>query len=104
MILRSLSSILRMGYTRNNLNCLTPQTAGEMENKIKINRIKAVLAEKDVSHKELAIRVGIAPNSVTRICNNEFQPTLKLLREIALALDVDIRELLIPTRVPQSTQ
>jgi len=52
----------------------------------------------------LAIRVGIAPNSVTRICNNEFQPTLKLLREIALALDVDIRELLIPTRVPQSTQ
>ena len=69
-----------------------------MENKIKINRIKAVLAEKDVSHKELAIRVGIAPNSVTRICNNEFQPTLKLLREMALALDVDIRELLIPTR------
>lgn len=69
-----------------------------MEKKIKINRIKAVLAEKDISHKELATRVGIAPNSVTRICNNEFQPTLKLLREIALALDVDIRELLIPTR------
>ena len=55
-----------------------------MEKKIKINRIKAVLAEKDISHKELAIRVGIAPNSVTRICNNEFQPTLKLLREMAL--------------------
>lgn len=69
-----------------------------MEQKIKINRIKAVLVEKDMSHKELATRVGIAPNSVTRICNNEFQPTLKLLREMALALDVDIRELLIPTR------
>ena len=69
-----------------------------MEKKIKINRLKAVLAELDISHKELAIRVGIAPNSVTRICNNEFQPTLKLLREIALALDIDIRELLIPTR------
>ena len=100
MILRSLSSLLRLGYPRNSLNCLAPQTAGEMENKIKINRIKAVLAEKDISHKELAIRVGIAPNSVTRICNNEFQPTLKLLREIALALDVDIRELLIQTRHP----
>lgn len=84
---------------RNNLNCLAPQTAEEkMEKKLKINRIKAVLAEKDISHKELATRVGIAPNSVTRICNNEFQPTLKLLREIALALDIDIRELLIPTR------
>jgi putative transcriptional regulator len=70
----------------------------KMEKKTKINRIKAVLAEKDISHKELAIRVGIAPNSVTRICNNEFQPTLRLLRDIALALDVDIRELLIPTR------
>jgi putative transcriptional regulator len=69
-----------------------------MEKKMKINRIKTVLTEKDISHKELANRVGIAPNSVTRICNNEFQPTLKLLREIALALDVDIRELLIPTR------
>ena len=98
MIPRSLSSLLRVSYTRNSLNCLAPQTAGEMEKKTKINRIKAVLAEKDISHKELAIRVGIAPNSVTRICNNEFQPTLKLLRDMALALDIDIRELLIPTR------
>ena len=98
MIYRSLSSLLRVSYTRNSLNCLAPQTAGEMEKKTKINRIKAVLAEKDVSHKELAIRVGIAPNSVTRICNNEFQPTLKLLRDMALALDIDIRELLISTR------
>jgi putative transcriptional regulator len=69
-----------------------------MEKKLAVNRIKAVLAEKGISHKELARRVGIAPNSVTRIGNNEFQPTLKLLREIALALEVDIRELLIPTR------
>lgn len=69
-----------------------------MEKKIKINRIKTVLAEKDISHKELANRVGVAPNSVTRICNNEFQPTLKLLRNIAVALDVDIRELLISTK------
>ena len=69
-----------------------------MEKKIKINRIKTVLVEKDISHKELANRVGIAPNSVTRICNNEFQPTLKLLRNIAVALDVDIRELLISTK------
>jgi|GEM_PF-1679415 len=49
-----------------------------MGEKIKINRIKAVLAKKDIS---------------TRICNNESQPTLKLLREIALALEVDIRSL-----------
>lgn len=98
MILRNLSLKGLASYARNTLNWLYPQTAGEMEQKIKINRIKAVLAEKDMSHKELAIRVGIAPNSVTRICNNEFQPTLRLLRDMALALDVDIRELLIPTK------
>lgn len=98
MILRNLSLLGLVSYARNTLNWLYPQTAGEMEQKIKINRIKAVLAEKDMSHKELATRVGVAPNSVTRICNNEFQPTLRLLREMALALDVDIRELLIPTK------
>lgn len=66
--------------------------------KLKINRIKAVLAEKDIAHKELAEMVGLVPNSITRICNNESQPSLKLLYDIAMALDVDIRELLITTK------
>jgi len=69
-----------------------------MSDKIKINRLKVVLAEKEVSQKLLAEMVGKAPNTITRICNNDSQPTLKLLREIALALDVDIRELLLPTK------
>lgn len=66
-----------------------------MAEKLKINRIKAVLAEKDISHKELAGMVGKTPSAITRICNNDFQPTLKLLREIAIVLDVSICELLI---------
>ena len=65
--------------------------------KIKINRLKVVLAEKDISHKDLAKMVNKSPNTITRICNNESQPILKLLREIALALGVDIRELLVST-------
>jgi len=69
-----------------------------MEEKIKINRLKVVLAEKDISHKKLAERIGMVPNSITRICNNESQPSLMVLRQIALELDVDIRELLIPTK------
>ncbi len=69
-----------------------------MAEKIKINRIKVVLAEKEISQKSLAKMVNKAPNTITRICNNESQPKLGLLREIALALDVDIRELLIPTK------
>lgn len=69
-----------------------------MADKIKINRLKVVLAEKEVTQRELAKRVNKAPNTITRICNNKSQPTLKLLREISLALDVDIRDLLLPTK------
>lgn len=68
------------------------------EEKIKINRLKVVLAEMEISHKELAERVGKTPNTITRICNNESQPTLKFLREIALTLDIDIKDLLISTK------
>lgn len=69
-----------------------------MAGKIKINRIKSVLVEKDFAQKDLAKKVKRTPNTITRICNNDSQPTLKLLREIALALNVDIRELLLPTK------
>jgi putative transcriptional regulator len=68
-----------------------------VKEKIRINRIKVVLAEKEISQKDLAKMVGKVPNTITRICNNESQPTLRLLYEIAIALKVDIRELLIPT-------
>lgn len=69
-----------------------------MAEKLKLNRIKAVLAEQDVKQKELAERVGLSTNSIARICNNESQPTLKHLYDIAKALDVDIRELLVKTK------
>jgi putative transcriptional regulator len=65
---------------------------------LKINRIKTVLVDKEVSQKDLAQMVNRTTTTINRICNNEAQPTLGLLREIALALDVDIRELLIPTK------
>jgi transcriptional regulator with XRE-family HTH domain len=71
-----------------------------MTGKIKINRIKIILAEKEMTQKDLAEKVNRTPTTITRICNNESQPTLKLLREIAIALDVDIRELLLPTKEP----
>ncbi len=67
--------------------------------KIKINRIKSVLVEKDIAQKDLAKKVKRTPTTITRICSNDSQPTLKLLREIAIALNVDIRELLVPTPI-----
>jgi transcriptional regulator with XRE-family HTH domain len=69
-----------------------------MKEKTRINRLKVILTEKDISHRAFAEMVGMVPNSITRICNNESQPTLKLLKEFAEVLDVDIRELLLPTK------
>lgn len=69
-----------------------------MAEKDKINRIKVVLVEKEVSQKELAEKLSVTPNSIFRICKNESQPSLKLLKRIALILDVDIKDLLISTK------
>ncbi|HEY9256742.1 helix-turn-helix transcriptional regulator [Chitinophaga sp.] len=69
-----------------------------MEGKLKINRIKAVLADKDIKQKDLAEMIGKTPSAVTRMCNNNFQPTLKVLRDIAIALDVSMCDLLIDPR------
>lgn len=69
----------------------------DKEEKIRMNRIKVVLAELNISQKALAEMVSKTPNTITRICNNESQPTVKLLREIAIALEVNVQELLVPT-------
>ena len=66
--------------------------------KVNINRIRVVLAEKEMTAKQLAEMVGRTPVTISRICRNESQPTLGLLRDIAIALNVDIRELLVPTK------
>lgn len=64
----------------------------------KINRVKEVLISKDISQKELAMKLGKSANAVASICNNKSQPHLKELRRMARLLDIDIRELLISTK------
>lgn len=65
---------------------------------IPVNRIKAVLAEKQVSAKQLCIAVGKNETTVSRWCNNKIQPSVSQLQEIARILDVDVRELLCSTK------
>lgn len=69
-----------------------------MAENIKINRLKVLLAEKDISQKDFARMVSRTPNTISRICANETQPSLKFLREMALILDVDISDLLYRTK------
>ena len=63
-----------------------------------LNRIKAVLAEKNVTSRELANQLGKTETSVSRWCTNDMQPSLETLFEISKVLDVDIRELLVKTK------
>ncbi len=59
-----------------------------------INRLKVVLAEKKRTNKWLSQQVGVNPTTVSKWCTNSSQPDLRMLSDIAKALDVDITELL----------
>ena len=64
----------------------------------RINRIKEVLVIQDKSQVWLAEQLGKSTTSITAICNNKSQPHLKDLKKMAEILDIDIRELLVPTK------
>jgi transcriptional regulator with XRE-family HTH domain len=64
----------------------------------RINRIKEVLVIQGKTQIWLAQKLGKSTTSMTAICNNKSQPHLKDLKRIAAILDVDIRELLVPTK------
>lgn len=64
----------------------------------RINRIKETLVRKGVSQKELAENLNKNEHTISNWCVNKSQPHLKELRKIAELLDVDICELLEPTK------
>jgi putative transcriptional regulator len=59
-----------------------------------INRLKVVLAEKNVSNKWLAEKLNKNEATISRWCTNDVQPPLTTLVEIAEVLKVDLVELL----------
>lgn len=63
-----------------------------------INRLKAVLAEKQVTNKWLAEKMNLSTTTVSRWCTNKAQPSLETLVEIAEILKVDTRELIFGKR------
>lgn len=66
--------------------------------KLKLNRIKSVLVEKGRTSKDLANALDKTEQTVSRWCTNEIQPSIETLYKIAQFLNVDIRELLLPTK------
>lgn len=65
---------------------------------IMMNRIKAVLAEKQRTNRWLAVQMGKSENTVSRWCSNKSQPSIIQLQDISKLLDVDVRQLLTKTK------
>lgn len=63
-----------------------------------LNRIKVVLVDQNRTQKWLAKQMNVIPTTVSKWCTNFSQPSLETLAEIAKVLDVDIRELLNPSK------
>ena len=63
-----------------------------------MNRIKYILQEKGIKQIWLADKLGKSFNTVNGYVQNRQQPRLEVLNEIALILDIDVRELIMPTK------
>ncbi len=64
-----------------------------------INRIKVALAEQGRTNKWLAEKLGKNTATVSRWCTNEMQPSLETLYDIADALNMDVRDLLVVNKL-----
>ena len=63
------------------------------------NRLKVVLVEKEKSGKWLADQLGKSTCMVSKWCSSTTQPDLQTLIKIAQCLNVDTRDLLIPSNI-----
>ena len=63
-----------------------------------INRIKIVLVENKRTAKWLADELGKDTATVSKWCTNSSQPSLETLVQVAEALDVDVRSLIVQTK------
>lgn len=60
----------------------------------KILRLNEVLKEKHIQQKDLAERLGVSKVSVSYWCNNQTNPSIDTLLNIAKALEVKVSELI----------
>ena len=62
--------------------------------KLKLNRIKAILAETGHTNKWLAEQLGRDPVTVSKWCTNSSQPDLYTLHKIGEVLNIDMKILI----------
>ena len=62
----------------------------------KYNRIRVALADKGKTNKWLAAQLKKSPNTVSRWCRNEMQPTIETFYQIAEILKIPVFDLFNP--------
>ena len=70
----------------------------EANNLTAMNRIKEVLADKGIKQTWLAEKLGKSYNMVNSYVQYRQQPRLEILMEIAIILDIDVKELIVSKR------
>ena len=64
-----------------------------------INRIKAVLVDKDLSQKWLSEQIGKSFSTTNAYCCNRQQPNLETLYKIAQLLSVELKDLIVNGKI-----
>jgi putative transcriptional regulator len=70
----------------------------EPNNLTAMNRIKEVLADKGIKQTWLAEKLGKSYNMVNSYVQNRQQPRLEVLMEIAVILDIDVKDLIVSNK------
>lgn len=65
---------------------------------MEILRLKELMILKGMSREDLAKKVGVSMTTISNINSEKNLPTISLLLQIAKVLDVDIREMFLPTK------
>lgn len=58
------------------------------------NRIRVVLADRQVTNRALADMMGVSEMTISRWVTNRFQPSMSQFVEISKLMNVDIKELI----------
>lgn len=68
---------------------------------MKLNRIKTVLVEKDLSQKWLSAQIGKSFSTTNSYCCNRQQPNLETLYKIAQLLSVELKDLIVDVKAEE---
>ena len=63
-----------------------------MAKKLYPNRLKIILAEKNVTNHWLATEMGVTDMTVSRWCTNRIQPSISQLVQMSKLLDIEMEK------------